>query len=84
MKIWNTKYCLTDGITEHDAEVTGDCTMAVLPKTKANYRTVLHGEGKDWHRSREAAILRANEVKIKKLKSLDRQVKKISAIEFDS
>lgn len=82
MKIWNTKYCLTSGITVHDVEECGD-NMVVIPKTQTSYPVHLHGEGKQWHRSLNAAIVRANEIKIKKLQSLDRQVKKISAIDFD-
>ena len=83
MKIWNTKYCLTDGITEHDVEICRNDSMVTIPKTEKSYAINLHGEGKDWHRSRETAINRAKEVKIKKLQSLDKQMKKISAIEFD-
>ena len=81
MKIWNTKYCLTDGITEHDVEQCND-TMVRIPKSDKGYEVFLHGEGKEWHRSLESAVYRANEVKIKKLQSLDKQVKRIGAIEF--
>jgi hypothetical protein len=83
MKIWNTKYCLTDGITEHEVNKCTSRGMVEISKDSQAFATYLHGEGKEWHRTEKEAIERANEVKIKKLKSLDKQVKKISAIFFD-
>ena len=81
MKIWNTKYCLTDGITEHDVRECSD-NMVEISKSEHAYAIYLHGEGRDWHKTLEGAVARAEEVKIKKLHSLDKQIKKISAIEF--
>lgn len=83
MKIWSTKYCLTDGITEHEVVNGYTNNMVTIPKTADSYAMHLHGEGKDWHKSKEAAVRRANVIRIKKLQSLDKQVEKISAIEFD-
>jgi len=82
MKIWNTRYCLTDGITEHEAERFENSELVTIRKIGSGCDMHLHGEGKDWHRSLESAITRANEIKIKKLQSLDKQIKKISDIEF--
>lgn len=81
MKIWNTVNCLTSGITEHEATACGKGRVEIS-RHKLVYPTYLHGEGKDWHRTEKSAINRANEVKLRKLQSLDKQVKKISSIEF--
>ena len=78
MKIWNTKYCLSEGILEHDIKAS-DIHDNLIRVPQLFY---LHCEGKDWHRTKEAAQFRADEVRIKKLKSLDKQIKKISAIIF--
>ncbi len=83
MKIWNTKYCLTNGITAHEVKDEYS-NMVVIPATDKSYQICLHGEGKEWHKSRSSAVVRAEEVKIKKLISLDKQTKKISAIKFDT
>jgi len=80
MEIYSTKYALTSGITKHDAEITND--MAVV-KNRNSLPMFFHGEGTEWHRTREQAVLRAEELRIKKLKSLDKQIKKISALNFD-
>ena len=81
MIIFSTKYCLTQGITEHDVRECGNGMVAV-PKTAKSFEYYLHGEGVDWHRTKEGATSRAEEVRIKKLQSLDKSIKKISAIKF--
>lgn len=80
MKIYSTKYIFTDGITQHDAEI--EDGMAIV-RTDSGLPFFLHGEGKDWHATKESAIKRAEELRIRKLKSLDKQHKKISAMAFD-
>lgn len=82
MKIWNTKYCLTEGITEHEARLCGDGDMVEISAKTHAYATYLHGEGKEWHKSHKAALTRAGEVRIKKLISLAKQAKKITGIVF--
>ncbi len=85
MKIWSTKYCLTEGIIEHEIDpMDANNSLIVIPKNKCSCAVYLHGEGRDWHKCREDAVLRADEIRIRKLKSLDRQIKTISAISFDS
>ncbi len=80
MKIYSTKYIFTDGITEHEAEISG--TMAITEKTPHGYSFYLHGEGKEWHKTKSSALERAEELRIKKLQSLDKQTKKISSMVF--
>ena len=41
-----------------------------------------YGEGKEWHKSHSEAVKRAEEMRIKKLKSLDKQMKKMSSMVF--
>lgn len=76
--IYATKYLFTDGIKEYQARIDGG--MAVV-KQDVYYPLYLHG--KDWHLTKEEALRRAEEMRIKKLQSLDKQVKKISAMKFE-
>lgn len=76
-KIFVTKYALSSGIFECEAEIEGG--MATY-RGEDTYKEYFHG--KNWHSSLEAAVERAEEMRIKKLKSLDKQMKKISAIDF--
>jgi len=81
MIIFSTKYCLTQGITEHDVRECGNGMVAV-PKTDKSFEYYLHGEGVNWHKTKESAVSRAEEVRVKKLQSLDKTIKKISGIKF--
>ena len=81
MEIYVTKYALTTGIIKHDAEVTNDMAVVHEPNSFGMY---FHGEGKDWHKTKESALERAEEMRIRKLQSLDKQTKKISAMIFEA
>lgn len=76
---YSTKYALTDGIKKHEMRVVGDGMVEILGSKCSSY---LHGENKDWHRTLDGAIARAEKLRIKKLQSIDRQAMKISAINF--
>ena len=78
-KIYVTKYVLTDGIVERDAEINFAGDMASV-KLTGFYPQNFHG--KDWYTTKEDAIKRAEEIRTKKIQSLDKQIKKISALVF--
>lgn len=83
MKIYCTKWIFTNGIMELDAETDGKNMVRVLPKSGEHYGYYLYGEGKEWHKKKESAIAYAEKMRIKKIKSLDKQMKKISEMKFD-
>lgn len=78
--IYVTKYALTRGVFTVEAEVKSDKTMAWY-RPKGGFRDYLHGN--DFQLSAEEAVARAEELRIKKLQSLDKQTKKISALKFE-
>lgn len=82
MKVWITKWALTDGIVECEAEQT---SMPSLISIKNNDRgkTYVHGEGKDWHRCLLDAIHRAELMRVKKIDSLRVQVERLEKLSFD-
>ena len=75
-KVWITKYALTQGIFEAEGKVfSGEyfdigCRDGLFTKN-------------EWHHTKSEAIARAEEMRIAKLKSLDKQIKKISALKFE-
>lgn len=77
-KIYVTKHALTTGITEHEASISGDASTASFRGD--GYWHFYYG--KDFHLTKEDAIERAEEMRIKKLQSLDKQIKKISKMKF--
>lgn len=78
MKVWITKYALTSGIfVIEDAEKTEN---GVLWQTTGRMIESYHG--KDWHETWESARDRAEEMQVKKIKSLKKQMYKILAMKF--
>ena len=81
MKVWITKYALTDGIIEIDAEV---CISTGATGNMINCdRGYFHGEGKEWHKTKESAIEKAEEMRQKKIESLKKQIKKLEEMRFE-
>lgn len=79
MKAWITKYALTKGIYEIDAEI---CTNTSMIQDVNNKYTYYHGEGRQWHLSKEAAITKATQMRDKKVKSLHTQLNKLNKLTF--
>lgn len=81
MKIYSTKFLFTHGIVECDADISYG--TAITNKTKdCGYTMYLHGEGKEWHRTKESAIKRAEEMRIRKIKSLNKKINEITKMVF--
>ena len=77
---WVTKYALTDGIQKMQVQ---DCfgTSPTMVE-KVNGRNQYY-HGKDWHRTPEEAVARAKEMQAAKLKSIERRLAKVAAMDFD-
>lgn len=83
MKVWCTKWALTEGILELEVKecggVPGMVEIIPTPEQKNNgftFHSYLHGEGKDWHREELPALNRTIEMADKKVKALIRQTSK--------
>ena len=78
IEAWMTKYALTDGIWIGEADV----------RDGGAYFCLQHGNdsfwvsGTDWHRTEEAAIQRAEEMRVRKIASLRKQIAKLEAMTF--
>ena len=83
MKVWITKYALSKGIFEVEVEepdpryphMVVHCTG-----THGAWRNYYHGEGRDWHRSKEAAVQRARKMATAKIKAVETSLKKLRAL----
>lgn len=79
--VFITKYALTVGIIEvKEIRDSKSKDMVVYRYKDATFDQYAHG--KDFWLTKEEAIERAEEMRIAKLKSLDKQIKKISALKF--
>jgi len=77
-KIYVTKYALTSGISEHDAELLNNGQSASVRSEYCNSYYHLN----DFHLTLDSTLNKTEEMRINKLKSLDKQIKKISALKF--
>lgn len=80
MKVFITKYALTQGIYEVEVKETANPDMVVEANNSLAY---YHGKGKEWHLKKEDAIQKAEEMRSKKIKSLKKQIEKIEKMKFE-
>lgn len=82
MKVWISKYALTRGIFEIEAERCESIDPDMIAQVSVRYQTTYHGEGKEWHLTKEAAIERANRMRDDKIISLQKQMTKLNKLTF--
>jgi hypothetical protein len=81
MKVWITKYALSSGIiVAENAKLCANSTAVSYTTGDSSYPQYAHS--KDWHRSRVDAILRAEEMRRKKITSLTKQIEKLRRLDF--
>ena len=81
-KAWVTRYALTDGIWIGEADSCAE-SPNVIGFNREKPLGILYVIGNDWHRTEEAAIKRAEEMRTRKIASLRKQIAKLEAMTFD-
>ena len=77
VKAWVTKYALSAGIKFVNGNVNHEISSSML-----SYGSYGAAHGKDWHRTPEAALARAEEMRAAKIASLQRQIVKLEKMTF--
>jgi len=80
MKVWISKYALTQGIFEMDAEQSENFPEMI--NRVGNHIETYHVEGRDWHLTKEDAIKKAEEMRLKKIESVKKQLSKLEKLKF--
>lgn len=81
MKIWVTKYALSAGIQEYDSAEPCKARDGKMVKVmNGQYTQFFHKP--DWHSDRETALVRAETMRIKKIESLEKSLKKFKRMSF--
>lgn len=80
-KAYVTKYALTDGIVIVDAEASEN-SIGMISYKKPDHWGTMFAHGKDWHRTEEQALARAEEMRKKKIVSLEKSIAKMRSIEI--
>lgn len=88
MKVWISKYALTIGLFEIEAELcepSWNKTVATMVKYRRPncYEEYAHGEGREWHRSRKEAEKRAEAMRIRKIQSHQKAIEKLQRLVFN-
>jgi len=86
-KVWISKYALTKGIYELEVK---RCVNSIRDKDESDmveirkngFTSYFHGEGKEWHLTKESAIVRAEEMKLRKIESVKKQLNKLEKLKF--
>ena len=78
-EVWITKYALSTGIRKETVRQSLSPDMVV---TDDRWKQCFHGEGRDWHRTRESAEARADMMRQAKILSLRKQIMKLGAMTF--
>ena len=76
MKAWITKYALTVGIQEVEGKVSDIGGGGMFCYGNVGYgNQTAHGE--DWHKTREAAVKRAEKMRVAKIAALRKSIAKL-------
>lgn len=75
-RFWITKYALTKGIFDIETNEPSVEIPSLITDPKYSL-TCYHGEGKDWHRTEDAARAKAEKMRKKKIASLREQIEKL-------
>lgn len=80
--VYITKYALTKGIFECRVKECGNGMVVWSSEECGCYNQYFHTEGKEWHRTKESAIAKANKMRDQKILNLKKNIDKLNAKTF--
>jgi hypothetical protein len=80
MTVWITKYALTIGILEREM-ISEDAGMVVY-RDRGGINDRSHAHGKDWHRTKDEAIARAEEMRVSKIATYKKRIAALEKMRF--
>ena len=81
IEVYITKYALTKGILKVKGRVATNISDTMFVYKMKGYETFSHKP--DWHNKLEDALVQANKMRQKKIISLQKQIDKIKAMNFN-
>jgi len=84
MQVWIVKYAMTQGIYEAEAEVCSEIDENMITVASDNGGYVSYFHKGDWFESKALAIVAANAMRDRKIKSLKKKIAKIEQLDFVS
>ena len=83
MKVWITKYALTDGIIEAESDVKTQTKKKLFAFWNNDEFGGFYPQKEEVFFDRESAIKKAEEMRQKKIASLKKQIKKLEEMRFE-
>jgi len=77
--VWITKYVLTEGIREKEVKESGRDGVEIV----GSNGIYCHTEGKEWHKDKESAIKKAEEMRNKEIIKLEKKIQKLKDMKFE-
>lgn len=81
LTVWISKYALSQGIYSVEVIDCFDISPDMVRDGRKEYSTQFY-HGGDWHRTREEAVSRAEQIRSKKIASLKKQIEKLEKRSF--
>lgn len=81
-KVYVTKYALTQGIEEKEVVDCFDISPVMVKEAKSSFAVTYHNN--EWYYTKEKASARADEMRINKIKSLEKQLNKLKNLNFNN
>lgn len=82
MKVWITKYALTREIFKVEAEVAENFDVMIIYDKGGGYPGYAHGEGREWHLTKDSAVKRAEAMRAAKIASIEKSLQKLKNLKF--
>ena len=76
--VYITKYAVSQGILKVKADILSGGTMISWKPNDSSITQYFHGRGRDWHTTLESAMKRAEDMRLRKVASLNKQLHKIA------
>lgn len=83
---WISKYAISQGIFTVEIEDPSDAhdnMLVIRAQGKIGHTQYYHGEGRDWHRTKDSANKKAETMRIAKITSLKKQIVKLDKMKFE-
>ena len=77
---WVTKYALTTGIDKVSGNVCHGISSEMLSYGTQSFHATAHGD--EWHRTEAEAVARAEQMRLKKIAGLEKQIAKLKKLSF--
>lgn len=83
MKVWITSRALSLGIEECEASPSTYDGLINFMRPGYKYATYALGRNKNWHETRESAVVKAESMRVKKIASMRKQLEILEAKRFE-